>query len=83
MHAVTIDTRGLSCPLPVLKVRKIMRGVETGALAQVLATDPLAEEDLRVYCETSGAAFLSAQRLEGGVLRIVIRKECCAAPIVR
>ncbi len=74
MHAVTIDTRGLSCPLPVLKVRKVMRSIEPGSAVQVLATDPLADQDLRAYCEASGCAFLSVDKLVDGVLCIVIQK---------
>ncbi len=74
MQVFTIDTRGLSCPLPVLKVRKVMRSVEPGTVVQVLATDPLADQDLRVYCEASGCAFLSIEELDGNVLRIVIQK---------
>jgi tRNA 2-thiouridine synthesizing protein A len=73
MSDVTIDTRGLACPLPVLKVRKAMRGYDPGTNVVVLATDPGAEEDLRAYCEASGSEFLSAGAT-GGVYRIVIRK---------
>ena len=74
MAAVTVDTRGLSCPLPVLKVRKFMRSIAPGNLVRVLATDPLAEHDLRAYCDASGCAFLSVDELDGGVLCIVIQK---------
>ncbi len=74
MQAITIDTRGLSCPLPVLKVRKAMRTIELGTAVQVLATDPLADQDLRAYCEASGYAFLSVDKLDGDVLRVVIQK---------
>jgi len=71
---VTIDTRGLTCPLPVLKVRKAMRSIASGTAVRVLATDPLADQDLRSYCEASGCAFLSSDQREGGVLSIVIQK---------
>ncbi|HWJ17694.1 MAG TPA: sulfurtransferase TusA family protein [Geobacterales bacterium] len=74
MQSVTIDTRGLSCPLPVLKVRKAMRSIENGTEVWVLATDPLADQDLRAYCEASGCAFLSVDKLDGDVLCIVIQK---------
>jgi len=51
-----------------------MRGVPAGAEALALATDPGAEQDLRDYCEATGCAYLSAEYLEDGVLRAVIRK---------
>ncbi len=74
MQGVTIDTRGLSCPLPVLKVRKAMRSIASGTAVQILATDPLADQDLRAYCEASGCTFLSVDKLDGDVLCIVIQK---------
>ena len=74
MQGITIDTRGLSCPLPVLKVRKVMRSIEPGTAVQVLATDPLAGQDLRAYCEASECAFLSIDKLDGDVLSIIIQK---------
>ncbi len=69
-----IDTTGLKCPLPVLKVRKLMRGITPGETVTILATDPGAEQDLKDYCEASGCAFLSAGTGEDGVLKVVIRK---------
>ncbi len=74
MQSITIDTRGLSCPLPVLKVRKAMRSIEPGTAVQVLATDPLADQDLRAYCEASKCAFLSVDKLDSDVISIVIQK---------
>ncbi|MBI4723656.1 MAG: sulfurtransferase TusA family protein [Rhodomicrobium sp.] len=74
MDGTTIDTSGLKCPLPVLKVRKLMRAVPAGEKVAILATDRGAEQDFRDYCEASGCEFLSVETLEGGVLRIFIRK---------
>ncbi len=73
-EGTVIDTRGLRCPLPVLRVRKLMRRVAAGTEVPVLATDPGAEQDLRDYCEASGCTFISVEHLEGGLLRAVIRK---------
>jgi tRNA 2-thiouridine synthesizing protein A len=69
-----IDTSGLRCPLPLLKVRKLMRQVAAGSEVQILATDPGAVQDLQDYCEATGCTFLSAASLDSGALRIVIRK---------
>ncbi len=73
MDGTAIDTRGLRCPLPVLKVQKTMRGIASGTEVLILATDPGAEQDLRDYCAASGCAFVSAEHC-GGVLRAVVRK---------
>ncbi len=74
MDGIIIDTRGLSCPLPVLKVRKAMRSIAPETAVQILATDPLAEQDLRAYCGVSGCRFVSVDILDGGVLSVVIQK---------
>jgi tRNA 2-thiouridine synthesizing protein A len=72
MDDVIIDTRGLRCPLPLLRVRKAMRDIAAGTNVIILATDPGAEQDLRDYCEAADCAFLSADSRDG-VLRAVIR----------
>lgn len=75
MPDLTIDTRGLACPLPILKVRKAMRGVPSGAEVEVLATDPGSEGDLRAFCAATGNKFLQFRLVADGVLQFVIRKQ--------
>jgi tRNA 2-thiouridine synthesizing protein A len=72
--AVLIDARGLQCPLPILRVRKMMREVAPGASVEILATDPGTEQDLHAYCDAVGADFLSSRKESGGVFRFLIRK---------
>jgi len=54
MSEQLLDTRGLSCPLPVLKARKRLMGMAPGERLRVLATDPKAPGDFRLYCAESG-----------------------------
>lgn len=75
MPDMTIDTRGLACPLPVLRVRKAMRNVPSGTEVEVLATDPGSEEDLRAFCAATGNKFLHFRQAAGGVLQFLIRKQ--------
>jgi tRNA 2-thiouridine synthesizing protein A len=49
-----LDTRGLSCPLPVLKARKRLMAMAPGERLTVLATDPKAPGDFRLWCEETG-----------------------------
>ena len=49
-YCVVIDTTGLKCPLPVLKVRKNLPILKKTDLALIIADDPLAEIDLRHFC---------------------------------
>ena len=49
----TLDVRGLMCPLPVLKARKALKRLGSGATLTVLATDPAAVIDFKHFCETT------------------------------
>ena len=49
-YCLVIDTTGLRCPLPVLKVRKCLSTLKKTDLALIIADDPLAEIDLRHFC---------------------------------
>ncbi len=70
--AQSLDVRGLKCPLPVLKARKAIQGIEIGALLEVLATDPAATLDFRHYARQSGHELVSAE--DGETLRFVLRR---------
>lgn len=71
--AEELDVKGLTCPLPVLRVKKRMRDLVAGAELRVLATDPGAPRDVEAFCVAAGHAFLGA-REEGGVFVIDIRR---------
>jgi tRNA 2-thiouridine synthesizing protein A len=73
----TLDVQGLSCPLPVLKANKALRGMAPGATLLVLATDPAAAKDFAAFSGETGHALLSSTA-EAGVLRFVLRRR--AAP---
>lgn len=68
----TLDVKGLTCPLPVLKAKKAMREVRQGGTLEVLATDPGSVEDFRVFCKTTGNTMVK-QDVTDGVYRFVIR----------
>lgn len=70
----TLDTKGLNCPLPVLKARRAMRDLADGDILTVLATDPASYIDFRHFCDTTGHALLEAREDEAeGVFTYVIR----------
>ena len=49
-YCMVIDTTGLRCPLPVLKVRKNLPILKKTDLVLIITDDPLAEIDLRHFC---------------------------------
>ena len=49
-----IDARGLMCPLPVLKLAKVLRNSDKGLLVTMWADDPIAVIDIPHFCTESG-----------------------------
>lgn len=72
--ATEVDTRGLRCPLPVLRARKAISGLEAGALLKVLATDPDSIQDFKSWCESSGHELVEQSEDQEGILIHLIRK---------
>ena len=70
---ITIDVRGLKCPLPVLKAERRMRDFAAGTHFIVLATDPMAAIDLPHFCAENGHALLASGQ-DGVALRFEIEK---------
>ena len=54
MSTHQFDARGMRCPLPVLKARKLMKDLANGDILEVHATDPGAPGDFKHFCETTG-----------------------------
>jgi tRNA 2-thiouridine synthesizing protein A len=65
MTETVLDTRGLSCPLPVLRARKAMQKLVPGALIRVLATDPGTVKDIKAFCRASGHELVESQAQDG------------------
>ena len=63
---VTVDARGLNCPLPILKAKKALKDVPAGGALEVLATDPGAVPDFAAFCRATGLV-LAEQSSAGGV----------------
>ena len=61
-NEIELDTSGTECPIPVLKARKLSQSLTAGNIVKVIATDPLAEEDFKHYCEQSGYEYLDCNK---------------------
>jgi tRNA 2-thiouridine synthesizing protein A len=70
---VLLDTKGLKCPLPVLKARKALKDVPPGGTLRVLATDPGAAKDFQHFCQTTGCRLVSTSET-AGVLEFLLEK---------
>lgn len=68
-----LDVKGLLCPLPVLKARKVLLGLAPGALLTVEATDPASVIDIPHFCSETGHALID-QSEANGVYRFIIKR---------
>ena len=73
MSETILDVKGLTCPLPVLKANKALRGMAAGARLTVLATDPASVADFNAFCRETGHALVAFSEDQGSY-RFVIRK---------
>lgn len=70
---MTIDTRGMRCPIPVLKATKTLKGMESGQVLEVLASDAQAPRDFTDYCREQGHDLLINEAIDKHY-QIVLRK---------
>ncbi|MFY8085432.1 MAG: sulfurtransferase TusA family protein [Rubrivivax sp.] len=49
-----LDTRGLNCPLPILKAKKALADMASGELLKVMATDPGSVRDFQAFARQTG-----------------------------
>ncbi|GAB1374936.1 sulfurtransferase TusA family protein [Bacteroidales bacterium] len=71
---MTLDCKGLSCPMPMMKIAKAMKELKSGEVLEILGTDPGTKTDLPSWCEKTGNELLESSDLEGGVNKFIVRK---------
>ncbi len=60
-----IDTRGLNCPLPILKAKKALADMASGQLLKVLATDSGSLRDFQAFAKQTGNELVEQQTVGG------------------
>jgi tRNA 2-thiouridine synthesizing protein A len=68
-----VDARGLSCPMPIVKTATLFRGLASGTVVEVLATDPGSVKDFQAWTRSTGNELIECTQ-EGPVFRFLIRK---------
>ncbi len=71
---VQVDAKGLNCPMPIVKTAQAIKGLASGQLLEVLATDPGSVKDFAAWAKTTGNELVE-QTVDGGVFRFVMRKK--------
>ena len=69
----TLDTSGLTCPIPILKAKKALASLPVGSTLEILATDPAAPKDFEAFCRATGHVLLES-RTKGATYVFVIRR---------
>ena len=72
--ALSLDLKGLSCPLPIAKTAKAMRDLAPGSVIEVFATDPGSVPDFNAWSKATGNPLLE-QTVEAGVYRFLLKKK--------
>jgi tRNA 2-thiouridine synthesizing protein A len=72
MADLTLDTKGLNCPLPILKARKALKEVPPGGTLEILSTDPGSVADFQAFCRQTGNELLESSN-DDSVYRFLIK----------
>jgi tRNA 2-thiouridine synthesizing protein A len=70
----TVDARGLSCPMPIVKTAQAVKPLPSGAVVELLATDAGSIKDVAAWCRATGNELIE-QSTDGAVHRFVIRRK--------
>ena len=62
----TLDARGLSCPMPIVKTAQAIKTISSGGLLEVLATDPGSVKDFAAWSRTTGNELVERSEVEVG-----------------
>ena len=69
-----IDTRGLNCPLPILKAKKALADMDSGELLKVLATDSGSLRDFQAFAKQTGNELVDQQTVGEEYIHILRRR---------
>ncbi|MCU7959481.1 MAG: sulfurtransferase TusA family protein [gamma proteobacterium symbiont of Bathyaustriella thionipta] len=68
-----LDASGLNCPLPILRAKKALGGMEAGQILHIIATDPGSVKDFEAFAKQTGNELISSGE-EGGKFVFDIKK---------
>jgi len=69
----TLDTKGMNCPMPILKTKKSIKKLNIGDTLEIFSTDPGSVRDFASFCKATGNELLESGE-DAGVYRYLIRK---------
>ncbi|ODS92287.1 MAG: hypothetical protein ABS45_07535 [Comamonas sp. SCN 65-56] len=69
-----LDARGLNCPLPILKAKKVLTKMLSGQLLKVIATDPGSTRDFQAFAKQTGNELVEQQTQGDEFIHILRRR---------
>ena len=69
-----LDTRGLHCPLPILKAKKALAEMASGELLKVLSTDPGSTRDFQAFAKQTGNELIEQQTAGAEFIHVLKRR---------
>lgn len=69
-----IDTRGLNCPLPILKAKKALADMQSGQLLKVVSTDGGSMRDFQAFAKQTGNELVEQQAVGGEFVHVLRRR---------
>jgi TusA-related sulfurtransferase len=69
-----IDTRGLNCPLPILKAKKALADMQSGQLLKVVATDSGSVRDFQAFAKQTGNELVEQQTVGSEYIHVLRRR---------
>lgn len=73
MAVITLDTAGLKCPQPILKMTAKSQEIAAGDILEVIGDCPTFEKDVRAWCQRLSRVLLSVKDEGGGRKRVQIQ----------
>lgn len=69
-----LDTRGLNCPLPILKAKKALTDMQSGELLRVVATDAGSVRDFQAFAKQTGNELVEQQTAGADFIHVLRRR---------
>jgi len=69
-----IDTRGLNCPLPILKAKKALNEMLSGQLLRVVSTDPGSTRDFQAFSKQTGNELVNQEAAGNDFIHVLKRR---------
>ena len=72
--AKEVDSRGLNCPLPILKAKRALADMQSGDVLKVIATDPGSVRDFQAFAKQTGNELVGQESAAGEFIHVLKRR---------